>query len=124
MSDCCYFEITCRREHATRFEEIGFNEFMNTEASYTMHEEESRHSGGEDMPMDIPWHGRSEAGDNYGPALHACDGKNFASVESGHHGGYVVEVKHGNLVKRDRLLILKYERILNRAKKAIAKGNQ
>ncbi|HEU4343709.1 MAG TPA: hypothetical protein VFU31_19335 [Candidatus Binatia bacterium] len=76
------------------------------------------------MPMDIPWHGRSEAGDEYGPALHACDGKQYASIESGHHGGYVVEVKAGNLVREDRLRVLNYERILRRAEKLIAKGNK
>ena len=47
------------------------------------------HSG--NLPADIPYHGFNGNGGNFGDGVCACDGKEYAEVETGHGGGFVVD---------------------------------
>lgn len=119
--DRCYFEITCRSKDVERFERRGFNLVRSDGTTATMEDAESGDSLAENMPKDIPWHGRSYGHQGaYGPAEHACDGRLYISVEAGHSSGFVVEFENGNIAKVSRDRIIAYRQILNRAKKKIA----
>jgi hypothetical protein len=85
--------VTCRREARGKFEALGFVlesdplpecpviEMVDEQANYA-------HSG--KMPTDIPYYGTNGSGSNYGAGDCACDGKEYAEVETGHGSGFMV----------------------------------
>lgn len=44
----------------------------------------------DELPRDLPYHGFHGPGGNYGAHHLACDGKQYADVETGHDGGYLI----------------------------------
>ena len=96
MGDRCYMEITCRRQDQERFEALGFiAQKWNNPASdsplVVMVDEEANYAHSGNLPTDIPYHGFNGPGGNYGDGVCACDGKEYAEVETGHEGGFVVD---------------------------------
>ena len=129
MGERCSMTIRCRREHAARFETLGFSEEFEAEDKNTPavtlvdHEANWAHSG--EMPTDVPWTGTSDACYSYGASRYACDGKDFAEVDAGHGGeDFVVQVVNGNIEKTCRDRIIQYERVLKRAEKLLKKGTK
>lgn len=94
MGDRCYMSVTCRREDKARFEELGF--VLEAESSseslvIELADQESNYAHADQMPANIPYYGIFGAGSCYGAGNIACDGKEYAEVETGHDGGFVVD---------------------------------
>lgn len=88
-------EITCRRQDQGRFEALGFtaqewNNPASDSVTTVMVDEEANYAHCGDMPTDIPYHGIHGAGGDYGSGACVCDGHDYAEVERGHAGGFVV----------------------------------
>ena len=128
MGDRCYFEIKCRKQDTKPFEELGFTaqDWQEGEplGAATMIDEEANYAHYDALPTNIPWTGTNAAGGNYGQCNHACDGQEYVSVETGHMGGYVCEIKNGNIEKTCRNRIIQYQRVLKRAEKLLKKGTK
>lgn len=95
MGDRCYMTITCRRQDAPRFEELGFciQEDGPTGHTCEMVDEEANYAHSGDLPTDIPYYGENGVGGNYGAGVVACDGTRYAEKDCGHDGdgSFVVE---------------------------------
>ena len=94
MGDCCYMQITCRRQDQKRFEELGFHlEFDESPNSHLVEliDEEANYAHYNSLPTDIPYHGDHGAGGEYGSYDLACDGQTYAEVETGHAGEFVID---------------------------------
>ena len=88
--------ITCRRQDQGRFEALGFavqdwNNPTSDSATIVMVDEEANYAHCSTLPTDIPYHGVHGPGGDYGSGAYACDGKDYAEVETGHGGGFVVD---------------------------------
>lgn len=89
-------ELTCRRQDQGRFDALGFTaqDWNNPDAdsaTIVMVDEEANYAHSGLMPADIPYHGCHGPGDEYGAGAYACDGQEYAEVETGHTGSYVVD---------------------------------
>lgn len=94
MGDRCYMSIHCRREHAPRFEELGFilDHDDPKQAHVLMVDEQASYAHDGDMPTDVPWYGGSAAGSNYGEGRWSCDGTTVLGIDTGfNHDGFVVQ---------------------------------
>ena len=84
MSDCCYMSVTCRKQDAKRFEDIGFEEIDEEETPkgilVEMEDEQANAAHYGKLPIDIPYYGFSGSGGDYGPSLFACDGKKYIEI--------------------------------------------
>ena len=122
MSDRCYMEVRCKKEHAPIFEKLGFVirdedyapgivELADEQANYA-------HSG--DMPNEVPYFGWHDAGGNYGPHAFACDGNGYVEAHMDPNGELVVRVSdRGQPNKTDTQGVREYVACLKRAKKAL-----
>ncbi len=93
MGDRCYMSVTCRRQDRDRFEAIGFHLELETSPEslvIEMSDEEANYAHTGEMPTDIPYYGINSAGDNYSAGDCACDGKEYAEVETGQNSGFIV----------------------------------
>lgn len=93
MGDRCYMHLTCRREDRELFEDIGF--FLEYDQPperpiLEMVDEEANYAHCDEMPKNVAYYGYNGAGGNYGQSSFACDGRRYAEVETGYHGGFVV----------------------------------
>lgn len=94
MGDRCYMKVICRRQDRERFEKLDFcleYEESPTSPVIEMLDQEANYAHEDQMPTDIPYRGYHDAGGEYGAEAFACDGKEHASVEIGHWGGFVVD---------------------------------
>ena len=84
MGDRCYMEVYCRRCDVARFEDLGFVDEGDEGEGVRMVDEEANFAHSGHMPTDIPWHGHSSDGADYGAASYACDGQQLHEVPEGH----------------------------------------
>lgn len=97
MGDRCYMTVRCRKVDAHIFEELGFRDDSDTQGRINetgivvLVDEQANYAHSGDLPTNIPWTGRSEAGGSYGAVEWACDGNALKETPSGHDGGFVVE---------------------------------
>ena len=93
MGDRCYMQITCRRIDQDRFQALGFHAEYDAPENPPLVElidEEANYAHYDELPRDLPYHGFHGPGGNYGAHHLACDGKQYADVETGHDGGYLI----------------------------------
>lgn len=94
MGDRCYMEITCHKQDQERFTALGFvaqDWKQDNSALVVVVDEQANYGHCGDLPTDLPYHGFSGSGGDYGEAVFACDGTRYAEVETGHGGGFVVD---------------------------------
>ena len=124
MSDRCYVEVTCRKEDAGRFEEIGFkaNDQGRISGTVVLLDYEADYGHCDDLPKDIPYCGWHGPGDNYGPQAFACDGKQYAEAETMNDGSLAVCISpRGRLERRMLKWAREYRECLRRVKEALRK---
>lgn len=89
MGDRCYMTVTCRRADMGLFEELGFtlNDYGNepTDPVVELNDQEANWAHSGELPRHVPFIGQHGSGDNYGPFLQACDGKDFVEVPGDEH---------------------------------------
>ena len=86
MGDRCYMEITCHKQDQERFTALGFvaqDWKQDNSALVVVVDEQANYGHCGDLPTDIPYHGFSGSGGDYGEAVFACDGTRYAEVETG-----------------------------------------
>lgn len=87
MGDRCHMEVNCRRCDAHMFEKIGFAiEGTDDDGSVYLYDDDANHAHCNEMPTNIPYTGMNGPGDDYGPAVFACDGDTYAEMECLHSG--------------------------------------
>ena len=124
MSDRCYAEVTCRKEDAGRFEELGFkvNDQGRIPGTVVLLDYEADYGHCDDLPKDIPYCGWHGPGDNYGPQAFACDRKQYVEAETMNDGSLAVCVSDkGRLDRRMLRWARKYQECLKRAREALKK---
>jgi hypothetical protein len=88
MGDRCYMTVTCRRADMALFEELGFTADYGTKPDspvVEMSDQEANYAHTDQLPTHVPFLGWNGPGDNYGPYLLACDGKQFVEVPGSDH---------------------------------------
>ena len=129
MGDRCYMEITCRCEDQKRFEALGFvaQDWNQTSPEQVvMTDEQANYAHYGKLPTDIPYHGHNTAGSEYGPGVVACDGRTFAEAQTGHSGGFVIDVNDRTQRPSRRSLksLRAYLQMRQRVRRALASRNQ
>ncbi len=93
MSDTCYMEVMCLREHQKRFIVLGFHLDNETENVAIMVDFEANFAHFGKLPTDIPYTAFHSYGGDYGPHLIACDGKRQVEIP-GDREGFVIKWNH------------------------------
>ena len=122
MSDRCYQELRCKKEHAPIFEKMGFTVRDEAYAPGVVElvDEEANYAHYNDMPNDIPYLGCHGAGGEYGPHAFACDGKGYVDAGMNSNGELVVRVSdRGQPNRADLKRVREYTTCEKRAKKAL-----
>ena len=129
MGDRCYMSVTCRRQDRARFEELGFD--LECESSpeslvIEMADEEANYAHTDEMPTNIPYYGINGAGSNYAAGDSACDGKEYAEVETGQSSGFMVcwDYKKSRPTPQSLKNIRNFIKIQQRAKQIIKRLRQ
>ena len=123
MSDRCYMEVRCKKEHAPIFEKLGFTvrdegyapgivELVDEGANYAHYNE---------MPNEVPYFGWHGAGGEYGSCAFACEGNGYVDADMDANGELVVRVSdRGQPSKTDLKMVRRYVACWRRAQKAMA----
>lgn len=123
-------QITCRRDDAHLFTELGFR--LTTDDGcpiVEMVDEQAKYAHAGSLPENVPWIGESGSADSFSPANYTCDGKVSLEVLLNDFGEYSVSWsdKHNgpdpDVVKQIRQFIRvknKVQRLFKRMAKSFA----
>jgi hypothetical protein len=116
--------VTCRRQDQKRFADLGFHlEFESSPESpvIEMVDKEANYAHSSEMPKDIPYHGINGAGDNYSAGNCACDGREYAEVETGQGSEFILawNFRFGLPTLKSILQVRRFLKIRRRAEKVI-----
>jgi hypothetical protein len=133
VGDHAWTKVTCRPEHRTAFEEIGFDDESESldstlvPGALTLVNDQANYAADSEFrdiaEKGIPFYAVHAAGDEYGEGCYAADGKRLVHVDCVCNGGPAVEVGEDGEPDADQLhLVHDYQEVLAAAKKAIAEG--
>jgi hypothetical protein len=128
VSDCCWISVTCRKEHRTVFEGMGFHvEEERDDGTVYMIDEQANYANDSDLRAlagrGIPFLAENGPGGEYGDGRYACDGQRVVQVDCIQGAGPAVEVGEDGEPDADQLhAVHDYHAVLAAAKKAVVGG--
>jgi len=118
MGDRCYMSVTCRKDDAHLFEDLGFIDEQMPDLPpgiVNLVDEEANYAHCGDMPDTVPYFGTNSNGWDYGAGEFVCDGDEVFEVSISSDGYPFARLEEdGKIVKDDIKEYKEYRKALQK----------